>query len=94
VVESVRRDVVAPRRELAHRVHVVARRHPEDEEGRLHRERVEQLQHPGELALEPFPRAIPLRVAESAGEDLVAILEVEAQKQRAAHGSRLGSSTS
>ena len=60
---------------------MVAGGHPEDEEGRFRAERVEEVERVTELALEPFPGAVPVRVVESPGEDLVAVLEVEAQEQ-------------
>src|SRR3954471_3007772 len=76
-----RGDVVPAARELADAVGMVARRHAEDEEGRLGAKRVEEIEHAADLALERLPPAVPLGVAEAPGEDLCAVREVEAQEQ-------------
>src|SRR3954449_5892448 len=81
MTESVSGDVVPAPCELTDTVGMIAGSHPENEEGRLRIKRVEEVEHTAELALECVPGTVPVWVAESPGEKLVAVLEVEAQKQ-------------
>ena len=81
---AVTADLVAAPHDLAHQLGVRPRRHPEDEEGRLDRQLVEQIEQRTGLTRERRAGLLPVRSADPAANELVPILEVDAQEQRLA----------
>ena len=78
-------EVVPPGRDLAHEIRVALGRDPEDEEGRLRPELVEEVEDRAGLSLERGAALVPVVAPEPAVDELVPVLEVEAE-QELGHG--------
>ena len=76
------RDLVPSSSHLPNDVRVVPRRHAEDEERRGHAQLVEQLQDSGGLLLERGMRPVPALEPVAAADELVPVLEVDAEDDR------------
>ena len=81
VVVAVAGEVVALGGDRPHEVGVALGRDAEDEERRLRSELVEQLEDRGRLPLERVAARVPVRVAQAAVDELVPVLEVEAEQE-------------
>ncbi len=81
MVVAVTGEVVALGGDRTHEVGVALRRDAEDEERRLCSELLEQVEDRGRLPLECVPARVPVRVAQAAVDELVPILEVEAEQE-------------
>ena len=82
VREPVARDLVPSSGHLPNDVRVVPRRHAEDEERRGHAQLLEQLQDSGGLLLERGMRPVPALEPVAAADELVPVLEVDAEDDR------------
>ena len=81
MVMAVAGDLVATRRDLPGDLGVVADRHPEHEEGRPRPKLVEELEDRRHLALEGVPGSLPPLDPQPAFDQLVVVLEIEAEQQ-------------
>ncbi len=89
VLESVRRGLVPALDDLGNEIRIAAGRDTEQEEGRLCADLVQQLQDRLRLPFQGGPARVPIRDPESAVNELVPVLEVEAEQQRRFHPATL-----
>ena len=82
VREPVAGGLVAARGDLARELRVPANGHAEEEEGRGRAELVEQVEHGRRLPLERGPAGVPVGRAGRPVDELVPVLEVDAEEQR------------
>ena len=78
---AVTRDLVAAAGDATHQLRMGARRHPQDEEGRLHSQLVEEPEQRAGLAGQSGSRFPPVRRPYAPANELVPVLEIDAQKQ-------------
>ena len=74
-------ELVALRGDALHEIGVALGGHPEDEERRFRSQLVEQVEDRSRLALQCVAAGIPVRAAQAAVDELVPVLEVEAQQE-------------
>src|SRR5581483_10507558 len=82
VREAVRGRLVAARRDLPDELRVALDRHTEEEEGRARTELLEQLEHGVRLPLERRAARVPVGGARRAPDELMPVLEVDAEEKR------------
>ena len=88
VLVTVTTDLMAARDDLGDQVRVSPRRHSEDEERRLGAELVEQREQHIGLARQRVAGALPVGHAKPPADELVPVLEVDAEKELSVGGRR------